>query len=93
MDIENFTEIHELWKERVRLDGKDKALRKAKEELSELLVAISHYEDGKENEYRILDEMVDVSLQCEKLIVMFDKNDFTAKQRQKKYDYLESITY
>jgi hypothetical protein len=95
VDINNTEEIEKLWKERLRLDGKAKCFRKAKEELAELSVAIAHFEDGKGSMVDVMDEVADVHMQLEKLFYLVsDKNKkIYLKQRQKKYNMLESMTY
>ena len=95
MDIKNNRKLSELWQARIMLDGNAKSLRKVKEELAELIVAISHLEDGRGSFYEVFDEVADVTLQIDKLVVLAkDKKYrlFCNKQIQKKYDYLESIT-
>jgi len=95
MDVNSVEEIKLLWEKRNKLDGIHKALRKVKEELAELTVAISHLEDGKSCRFKVMDEIVDVQLQLERLMVIFNETkyqEFYVKQRKKKYEWIDSIT-
>jgi hypothetical protein len=55
------------YKKLLDIDGEDKFFRKIIEELNELASAISHYQDGKVDVSKVIDEHSDVLLQLEKL--------------------------
>jgi len=94
MDINNTDDVVNLWTKLIKKYGVRPALAKAKEELAELIVAISHLECGKGSKFDVMDEVVDVQMQLEKITVMLKEDKYTKfymSQRRKKYNYLGSI--
>ena len=75
------------------MDGSEKYVRKALEELTELQLALLHHADGKANSYNIAIEIADVKIQLEKLIYLYGVQVPVDRNYKKKVEELEDYVY
>lgn len=52
--------------------GNENQIDKAKEEAAELIVALSHYRDGKASKKQVIDELADVYIMTQQLKIIFN---------------------
>jgi NTP pyrophosphatase (non-canonical NTP hydrolase) len=54
--------------------GSDAQVLKCVEELSELMVSLMHYRDGKADKWQVCEEVADCIIMCRQMANLFDRN-------------------
>jgi NTP pyrophosphatase (non-canonical NTP hydrolase) len=84
----------QLFADLLHKEGEAKYLRKVVEELTELQLAVLHYQDGKAGKAQIEEEIADIALQIHKLVYFFNIDvEELDKKLEKKVSLLEDIVY
>lgn len=91
MDVNDYTELRMKF-------GEESVMDKVKEELSELLVALFHNKLGKATSYEVVEEMIDVEMQLQKLWFQYIEGkpnmiQFYGMMKAKKEKQLMEIIY
>ena len=70
-----YEERWEVYQAAIEKFGEEAQIKKAIEELGELLVSICHYPDGKCSQEDLADELADATIMCEQLRQVYGIND------------------
>lgn len=83
----------ELIEKTIEYYGRQKQLNKAKEELLELALAITHYEDVKASYKDVCEEIADVEIMCAQLRLLFPSEEVGDHKQRKIERLAENIGY
>ena len=83
----------QLYKDLLQMDGQDKYIRKMVEELTELQLALLHWQSGKSTAYDIAVEIADVKIQLEKALELYGLDQRANKHYNDKVRELEDYVY
>lgn len=70
-----------VYQDALQTFGEDAQIRKAIQELTELLLAICHFPEGKCGRDSLVDEIADVTIMCEQLRMIYGINDGEVRDR------------
>ena len=77
-----------ICKRALEVFGEEKQMKKCVEELNELAVALLHYEDGKDSEEHVAEEIADVEIMLQQMTLMIGCQTFVEKYRAGKLEQL-----
>lgn len=63
--------------------GESSQIKQCKEELAELIVALSHWERGRALKEDVIEEMVDVEIMLEQMKVIFENENYVNIKKMK----------